>query len=251
MAAGVSYLVAFGGGVASFASPCVLPLVPGYLSVVTGLDLAGLSAAQGPRPVGRVVRDTGLFVGGFGAVFVALGVSASALGHALFRNQELLTRVSGGVVLAMAALLLLSLVAPVPLFGREARFHPRLASLGPLAAPVAGAAFGFGWTPCIGPILASVLALAATQAGAASGAVLLALYAAGLGLPFLLVGLAFGGATRALAVVRRHSRSLSVLSASVLAGFGVLLVLDRLAWLTVELESTLHAMGLGGLAHLG
>lgn len=251
MAAGVSYLVAFGGGVASFASPCVLPIVPGYLSVVTGVDMVGTATRAAPRPLGRIARDTGLFVGGFGAVFVALGVSASAVGRALSREDVLLTRISGGVVLAMALLLLASLVAPVPLLGRELRFHPRLSSLGPFAAPVAGAAFGFGWTPCIGPILASVLAVAATQGGAAGGAALLAAYAAGLGLPFLVVGLAFGRVARALAVVRRHSRLLSVVAASVLAGFGVLLLLDRLSWLTVELEAALRAVGLGGLAHLG
>lgn len=247
-AGGVGYLVAFGGGIVSFLSPCVMPLVPGYLSVVTGLDLAELR--QGNRP-GRIAAHTALFVAGFAAVFVALGLSATTVGRAVFSNHLLLTRVSGGLVVAMALFLAGSLVLPLPRLYSEHRFRPVPSRLGPVAAPVAGAAFGFGWTPCVGPVLASVLAAAAVQGGAARGALLLAAYSAGLGLPFLATGLAFGRAAGALARVRRRLRAVTLGSAAVMGGFGLLLVLNRLAWVTTELEAGLRVMGLGRLVSLG
>ena len=189
---GVSYLAAFGGGVVSFASPCVLPIVPAYLSVITGLDVAEVRSGA-RQHLGRITRDTSLFVGGFSVVFILLGLSATAVGQVLFRNHLLLTRLSGAAVLAMALFLVGSLVlssraglagrSRIPWMYGEARLHPSLSRFGPLAAPVAGAAFGFGWTPCIGPILASVLAVAASQGRALEGATLLACYSLGLGVP--------------------------------------------------------------------
>jgi cytochrome c-type biogenesis protein len=170
---GVTYLAAFGGRLVSFLSPCVLPLVPAYLSLVTGLDVADVKER---RHTARVAFHTGLFIAGFSAVFVLLGLSATTAGKTLFRNQVLLTRVSGLVVVAMALFVLGSLVLRSPWLYAEKRFHPRLARFGPFAAPVAGVAFGFGWTPCIGPVLTSVLAVAATREGAARGALLLATY---------------------------------------------------------------------------
>jgi cytochrome c-type biogenesis protein len=133
----------------------------------------------------------------------------------------------------------------------EARFHPSPSRLGPLAAPVAGAAFGFGWTPCIGPILASVLAVAASQGRSLEGAALLACYSLGLGVPFLLTGLAFGRLAGAFDWVRRHFAILTFSSALVLAGFGILLALDRLTWVTTQLQTALQAVGLGRLVSLG
>jgi cytochrome c-type biogenesis protein len=247
---GVSYLAAFGGGVVSFASPCVLPIVPAYLSVITGLDVA--EVRSGPRHhLGRITRDTSLFVAGFSAVFILLGLSATAIGQALFRNHLLLTRLSGVAVLAMALFLVGSLALRAPWMYGEARFHPSPSRFGPLAAPVAGAAFGFGWTPCIGPILASVLAIAATQGRALEGATLLACYSLGLGLPFLVTGLAFGRLAGAFDWVRRHFTTLTFSSALVLAGFGILLALDRLTWVTTQLQTALQAVGLGRLVSLG
>ncbi|HZT64184.1 MAG TPA: cytochrome c biogenesis protein CcdA [Acidimicrobiales bacterium] len=248
MSGAAGYLVAFGGGIASFLSPCVLPLVPGYLSVVTGLELAELR--QGDR-LARIAWQTGLFVAGFSAVFVLLGLSATTLGRALFANHLLLTRVSGGVVLAMAVFMAGSLVLRAPRLYGEARFHPVHARLGPVAAPVAGVAFGFGWTPCVGPVLASVLAAATIQGGAARGALLLAAYSAGLGLPFLATGLAFGRLAGAMAWVRARVRAVTVASVSVMGAFGVLLVMDRLAWVTTELEAGMRVVGLGRLVSLG
>ena len=248
--ANVTYLAAFGGGVVSFASPCVLPLVPAYLSIVTGLDVA--EVRQGTREhLLRVARDTGLFVAGFSAVFVLLGLSATTVGRTVFRNKVALTRASGVVVVAMALFLLSSLVLRSPWLYQEKRFHPSPSRFGPLAAPIAGAAFAFGWTPCIGPVLTSVLAVASTQQKAAQGAALLGLYSLGLGVPFLATGLAFGRLAGAFGWVKAHFTVLTATAAGALAGFGVLLTLNRLAWVTSQLQRGLDLVGLHRLITLG
>lgn len=249
MTPSVGYVAAFGGGVISFVSPCVLPLVPGYLSVVTGLDF--FPTEGGARAhVTRILRETSLFVLGFGVVFVMLGLIATSVGETLNDNKILLTRISGGVVLAMALFLGASLVVKAPWMFREARFHPDLSRFGPFAAPVAGIAFGFGWTPCLGPILASVTAFAATR-GATEGAGLLAAYAVGLGVPFLVVGLAFGRLTGTISWIRKRSTAITLASVTLLALFGVLLVLNQLTWVTSELETLMRAIGLGRLVDAG
>jgi cytochrome c-type biogenesis protein len=218
--------------------------------MVTGLDLT--DGAGGPaRQAWRVARDTGLFICGFGLVFVTLGVSATALGGVILRNRLLLTEISGAVVIAMALYLAGSLVLPLPALYGEARLRQRTSSLGPLAAPLAGAAFGFGWTPCIGPILTSVLAVAATERGIGAGAGLLACYTLGLGVPFLVVGLGYSRLGAALGVVRRHSGAVVVASAALLCAFGILLVLNRISLVTSALESVLRSIGLGRLVSVG
>jgi cytochrome c-type biogenesis protein len=249
-AGSVTYLGAFGAGVVSFASPCVLPLVPAYLSIVTGLDVSEIQ--HGAREhLGRVARDTALFVAGFSAVFILLGLSATAVGRTVFRNKVVLTRVSGAVVVAMALFLLGSLVLRSPWLYQERRFHPSPSRLGPFAAPVAGAAFGFGWTPCVGPVLTSVLAVAGTQRKVGQGAALLGVYSLGLGVPFLVTGLAFGRLAGAFRWVKQHFTALSATSAVALAGFGVLLILNRLAWVTSEVQRALDLVGLHRLVNLG
>jgi len=247
---GVGYLAAFGGGFVSFLSPCVLPLVPAYVSMVTGLDVAELRTGDGHQ-VARIVRDTGLFVLGFGTVFVVLGLGANAFGGAVFRNQILLTRVSGLLVVAMALFLAASLVVRAPWLYREMRFHPSPSRLGPLAAPVTGAAFGFGWTPCIGPVLGSVLAFAGSSGHAAHAAALLALYSIGLGLPFLVVGLGLGRLGGALAWVKQHTTAITLVSATVLGVLGMLLVFNELTRVTTETQSVFRSIGLGRLVTLG
>lgn len=261
---GVNVVVAFGGGVASFASPCVLPLVPAYLSVIAGLDIArrrdpgpalarvGVSASErsvperqaagepesaSERRLGAVTRDAALFVGGFGVVFVLLGLSASALGRAVIHHQGTLTRVSGVVVVAMSLFLAGSVFLRTPAIYGEWRPHPRLARFGPVAAPVAGAAFAFGWTPCVGPVLASVLALSSDQGRLTDGALLLAVYSLGLGVPFLAVAVFFDRLRGPMAWLRRHGTYVTLASAAALGVLGVLLVVDRLAWVTSELQS--------------
>ena len=246
----MGYAAAFAGGLVSFLSPCVLPVVPPYLSLITGLDVPQLK--QGGRiHAGQVARQTGLFVGGFSAVFITLGLSATFAGRVLAENLSLLTRVSGLVVLAMALFMLASLVLRVPVLDREARFHPKFTRYGAFAAPVAGAAFGFGWTPCIGPVLASVLAVAATQHDAVEGGLLLAAYSLGLAVPFLATGLLYGRLLGVFAWVRRHTVAVTVSSATLMAGFGILLALDQMTVVTSQLQHLATAVGLDPLVSLG
>jgi cytochrome c-type biogenesis protein len=245
----VGVAIAFGAGVVSFASPCVLPVVPAYVSLVSGIAVTGED--HSPRQRVRLAASTLLFVAGFAVVFIALGLTATTVGRALTDNQEILTRVSGVIVLAMAAFVAASMVLRSPRLYQERRFHPRLARYGPFAAPVAGVAFGFGWTPCIGPVLTSILAVAATRQSATQGAVLLGAYAAGLGVPFVVFGLAAGRTATRLGWLKRRGPQVTIASSVLLAGFGVLLVLDRLSWVTSQVQSLLRAVGLDGLSNLG
>ena len=246
----VTYAVAFGGGLISFASPCVLPLVPGYLSVITGLDVGELEESKRSNAL-AVTRDTGLFVLGFGAVFVLLGVSATSIGSFVFDQQILLTRISGALVLAMALFMLGSIYLQAPWLYQEMRFHPQLGRYGRAAPTVAGAAFGFGWTPCIGPVLTSILAIAAASGRATTGAALLAAYTLGLGLPFLVTGLLMGRLSTSLRWVQRNLQTIVIVSSISLALFGVLLIFNQLIRVTTLLQDLLRAMGLDFLVELG
>jgi cytochrome c-type biogenesis protein len=190
-------------------------------------------------------------VAGFSLVFIALGLSVTVLGATLLRNQVAITRVAGVVVIAMAVFMLTATVVQRGWLVREARPHPKLSRYGPWTAPVAGAAFAFGWTPCIGPVLGSVLAIAATQGGVARGGLLLAVYSAGLAVPFLLTGLAFHRMVGALAWTRRHSVAIVSASAVLLGAFGLLLALNQLTWLTLQLQSTARSLGVGWLVTIG
>jgi cytochrome c-type biogenesis protein len=246
----VSYVVAFGGGVVSFVSPCVLPVVPSYLSTIAGLDLSDPAAPSRAQST-RVIRDTVLFFCGFGAVFSILGLTATAVGATFHRHQDLLQTISGGIVMAMAVYLASTAVVRIPRLFPDLRFHPRPSTLGPFAAPVAGAAFGFGWTPCLGPVLASVAAAATNEHGIGRGALLLVVYAAGLGFPFLVLGLAFTRLAGLLGVLRRTGTAVTFVSAFFLFTFGILLVMGRLSWVTSEFEAVLRAVGLGRLITIG
>jgi cytochrome c-type biogenesis protein len=250
MAADVTVLAAFTGGVVSFASPCVLPVIPAYVSVVTGLSATAVRDG-GRSHLRHVLLTAGGFVVGFTGVFVLLGLSVTALGGALSANRVLLTRLSGLVVLAMALFLGGSMVLRAPWLYQEKRWHPSLERFGPFAAPIAGVAFGFGWTPCIGPVLTSVLALAATTGQAGHGGVLLLAYSLGLALPFLGAALALDRLAGAFAFVRRHFVGLTATSAALLGAFGVLLALNRMQLVTTVVQEGLSAVGLSGLLRLG
>ena len=246
----VGVLVAFGGGIVSFLSPCVLPIVPGYLSLVTGVSVGELSGGDS-RNLTRIAVNTGLFIAGFTVVFTLLFLTTTAVSDVIFRNQDVLTRVAGGLVLLMALYLAGSQLVTAPGVYRELRFHPHLERFGPLAAPIAGAAFGLGWTPCIGPVLGSVLTVAATEDDTVRGAVLLVAYSLGLGVPFLVTGLALGRLTRVLGWFKRHSRAITLASAALLGAFGVVLLLNRLPWVTARLQQALDSVGLDELVTLG
>jgi cytochrome c-type biogenesis protein len=223
---------AFLGGLASFVTPCVLPLVPGYLSLVSGVSVAEFQAGA-PIDTGRVLRSTLLFVAGFTLVFVALGAGASALGSLLNDHRQVLDRVAGIVVIVMG-LFLAGFVSPQFLVV-ERRFHVPVARLGALAPPLMGMAFALGWTPCIGPILGAVITRAETEATLGRGVTLLFAYSLGLGVPFVYTGLAFGRMTSLFSWVRRHFRAINVVSGLALTLFGILLLTDNVTWLSRQL----------------
>jgi len=244
----VTVVIAFGGGIVSILSPCVLPMVPGYLSVVSGFSIAELDQRDRGR-VGRIALTTALFTLGFGTVFTVLGLAASEIGQAAFDNQSTLTRVSGGLIMVMALYLAGSQLLMAPRLYPEKRFVVTR-RFGWATAPIVGAAFGFGWSPCLGPVLAAVFGAAATQTTARAVA-LLAAYSLGMGAAFLGVGIAFGASAGALGFLRRHLRTITLVSAAVLFAFGVLLVMDRLVWLTARLTDLLDGLGLRSWVELG
>jgi cytochrome c-type biogenesis protein len=208
--------VALIAGLVSFFSPCVVPLLPGYLSYVTGLSGADL---EGGGRRGRMLAGTSLFVLGFSFVFVSLGTLMGAVGTWLLVNQRTLSIVLGLLVIAMG----LAFIGAVPLLQRDVRVH-RIPDVGVAAAPLLGVLFGLGWTPCLGPTLTAVLALSLEEASAGRGAALTLAYCLGLGIPFIVAALAFRrmlGATRWL---RRHQQWVSRLGGAMLVAVGVLLV---------------------------
>jgi cytochrome c-type biogenesis protein len=283
-------LVAFGAGMLSFLSPCVLPLVPAYLSMVSGLSAAELGALRpapvpvgasvgadgvpsGPEPSdgpaggagterapspadlrrerGRLVRGILAFIAGFTVVFTILGASASAIGRLFLTHQRPLETVSGllivafgGVLVAMAG----GVAMPAALSG-ERRFIVRPSVLGAWAPPVMGMAFAFAWTPCIGPVLGSVLSLAAGTGGSATGGIALLLaYSLGLGVPFLLSGLAFGRMTDALARMRGKLWIIDLVGGAVLIVFGLLLLTGNVDVVSAHIGNWLRDLHLNRLS---
>jgi cytochrome c-type biogenesis protein len=306
-------LVAFGAGMLSFLSPCVLPLVPAYLSMVSGLSAAELGALQrSPRSGAPTVADTGgqglvvpapepsaaaaaavaatstatatattpspatvaeaahgldpedlrhersvllrgilAFIAGFTVIFTILGASASAVGRLFLTHQHTLETVSGILIVAFGTMLVVmasGATLPMALFG-ERRFVVRPSVLGSWAPAVMGMAFAFAWTPCIGPVLGSVLALAAGTGGSATGGIALLLaYSLGIGVPFLLTGLAFGRMTDALARVRGRLRLVDLVGGLVLILFGVLLLTGNVDIISAHISDWLRDLHLSRLS---
>ena len=213
--------VAAAAGFISFASPCVLPLVPGYLSYVSGLS--GQDIGRGERASGRVVAGVALFVLGFSLVFVALGTALGVVSSWLLVNQVLIARVAGAVVIVMG-LFLAGVIKPAFLY-RERRLRPSSVPAGLVGALPLGMVFGLGWTPCIGPTLAAVLGLAAAGGGGLQrGGILLFAYSLGLGVPFLIAALGFRGAIGRFPALRRRFRIFQLVGGGMLILIGVLLV---------------------------
>jgi len=206
--------IAVMAGLVSFLSPCVLPLVPGYLSYVTGLS--GIDLAERAR--GRVALGAMLFVVGFAAVFVSEGALFGTLGSFLLEHADLLTRALGVVTILLG----LVFVGVVPWLQADWRIH-QVPAVGLAAAPLLGVLFGLGWTPCIGPTLSAVLALAFGEGTAARGALLMAAYAAGLGVPFVLFAMGFRWLAGSLAWVRRHHRWVTRMGGAFLVVVGLLM----------------------------
>ncbi|HZE38839.1 MAG TPA: cytochrome c biogenesis protein CcdA [Stackebrandtia sp.] len=222
VAVGVSALA----GLVSFLSPCILPLVPGYLSYVTGLS--GTDAAAPRR--GRVAAGCGLFIAGFTVVFTVLSFAVSSLGNALATNAVWLERVAGVLIVVMG----LAFAGLIPGFDRIVRVQ-KLPRAGLLAAPVLGAVFALSWTPCLSPTLTAVLALSVTQGGTGRGVTLAIAYCLGLGLPFLLFGLGFRKLMDVFTFLKRHSRLVARVGGIALILIGLALVTglwgDAMNWL--------------------
>jgi cytochrome c-type biogenesis protein len=237
-----AFAAAFGAGLISVLSPCVVPLLPGYLSLVSGVSIDDLHGAEDvARLRGRILRGSASFVAGFGAVFVALGASATALGGFLrgFGFEVFGFRVSAiqlaGLVIVLMGLHLLG-VLRIPLLYRDARFSISANPRGVLGTFLVGAAFAFGWSPCVGPILGGILTLAGSHETVYEGMGLLAVYAAGLAVPFLLAGLSVEWFFRALRGVRRHLRRVEQLSGALLVALGLLVASNRLTWMNQYLS---------------
>ncbi|WP_204920274.1 cytochrome c biogenesis CcdA family protein [Microlunatus panaciterrae] len=209
--------VALLAGLVSFFSPCVVPLLPGYLSYATGLGAAEVVAGTARR--GRMLAGTSLFVLGFAVVFVSSGVAIGALGSALTTHQTLVTRVVGVITIALG----LIFAGLLPIGQRELRIH-RIPKIGIAAAPLLGVVFGLGWVPCISPTLGAVMTLALNEGSALRGGVLAFVYALGLGLPFVAAGLAFSRMARTVSFLRRHQLALMRAGGILLVLVGLLLV---------------------------
>lgn len=223
----VTLAAAFVAGLLSFVSPCVLPLVPGYLSFVSGFSLDDLRASEG-RGARRwqVFAASLAFVLGFSTVFVALGASASAIGQFLLTRLEVFGRIAGLIVILFG--LHTMGVLPIGWLYREKRVQPQRKPAGLVGAFVVGIAFAFGWTPCIGPILAGILAVAGAQETIQEGVKLLAVYSLGLGIPFLATALAVDRFFAAVARVRRFYRTIEVTAGLLLVTIGALIFTNRL-----------------------
>ena len=239
----VSFAGAFIAGLLSFLSPCVLPLVPPYLCFIGGVSLSDMTAEDGP-PKGanaRVVSAAVFFVGGFTLVFVLFGATASLLGQLLTDNMVWIGRVAGVLIIIMGVHFLG--IVRIPLLYREARFDGPAKPVGFFGAFLMGLAFAFGWTPCVGPVLAAILMVAGMEDSVTHGAALLTSYALGIGLPFLIVAAAIGPALRVMPGVRKHMGKIEKTIGVLLILTGVLFLTGGIADVAYWLLETFPALG--------
>jgi len=237
-AGGVGVFAAVAAGAVSFLSPCVLPLVPGYLSTVVGVSPGDLPGAG----VRRVLVPSLLFIASFSAIFILLGLGATAIGSALIQNKTTLDRVAAAIIIALGVLFVAATL--IPALGREWHVERLLTRAGRGGPLVAGAAFAIAWTPCIGPTLGAILLAAGTTRSEAHGALLLAFYSAGLAIPFIATALAFGRMTTAFGWVKRHYGVIVATGGAVLIAMGVMMWTGELTVLNTQAQSALSSLGI-------
>ena len=238
-ATGVGIPIALAAGLVSFLSPCVLPLVPGYLSTVIGVTPVDLQRGVSAR---RVLVPSLLFIGSFSTIFILLGMSATVIGSALTTHKAELEKIGGIVIVAMG---LIFLATPfIGMFNREWHSETLLRLAGRGGPVVAGAAFAIAWTPCTSITLSAILTQAAISGSAAHGALLLAFYSAGLAIPFLLIALAFERMTNALTIVKRHFPVIIGIGGAVMIVLGVLILTGDFTILNAKANALLQGTGL-------
>jgi cytochrome c-type biogenesis protein len=235
---GADVPVAFLAGLVSFVSPCVLPLVPGYLAAVTGVGVTEIEEA-GWR---RVLVPSLLFIASFSVIFILLGLTASALGQRLRDNQDLLTDIGAVMLIVMGVLFVAA--SFVDRLNREWHIDRLLARAGKGGPIVAGAAFSIAWTPCTGPALGGILTLAGIDGELAHGAFLLAVYSLGLAIPFLITAIAFSRATTAFAAIKRHYGAIVGVGGGILIAMGILILSGGFSELNIWAQKVTSELGL-------
>jgi cytochrome c-type biogenesis protein len=237
---------AFAVGFVSFISPCVLPLVPGYLSAISGVSLEEIRGEE--RPLGRILGPAIIFCLSFTVMFVALGMSATGIGSTLHDHQTTLNRIAGWLIVVLGVFFVLTLF--VPRFNREWRPEALITRAGAGGPVVAGLAFAVAWTPCVGPTLASILAAASTSDTVGKGGVLLAFYSLGLAIPFLVTAVAFDRATGAFRWLRDRHVIVTAVSGAILVTMGVLILSGELTVLNSKAQEWLSHIGLDFIYNL-
>jgi cytochrome c-type biogenesis protein len=231
-------LAALSAGLVSFLSPCVLPLVPGYLSAISGANVSELDRTDWRR----ILAPSLIFIASFSAIFVLLGLAATGVGSALRENQDALTKVGGVVIIAMGLLFVGG--AFLPRLNREWHVDALLKRAGSGGPVVVGLAFAIAWSPCVGPTLGSILTLAAVDETPGDGALLLLVYSLGLGIPFLLTAVAFSRMTTAFAFVKRHYSAVIATGGVILIGMGILFLTGEFFRLNIEAQRLTTELGL-------
>jgi cytochrome c-type biogenesis protein len=222
---GVSFIGAFTAGIVSFLSPCVLPLVPGYISLISGVSREEMVAGNNPAVLRKVLLHSIFFIIGFSIVFVALGASASTLGQLLVAYKVVLYRI-GGLIIIVFGLHMTGILKIAALY-QDKRFHNAGKGTTPWGAMVIGMAFAFGWTPCLGPILGAILTVAASQNTVMAGVVLLGVYSLGLGVPFLMTSLGVNRFLRFYARFRAHMRTLEIAAGAIMIVLGIMIMTNQ------------------------
>ncbi len=221
----VTLLAAFAAGFLSFISPCVLPLIPGYISFISGMTLEEMQGAAATGSRRQVLIASLAFVLGFTIIFVALGAGASAIGRFMHAYSNVLEKVAGTILIVLG--LHMMGVFRIAFLDNDKRLHTQKKPAGPFGALLVGMAFAFAWSPCIGPILGGILTMAAARESVAEGMQMLAVYSLGLGVPFILTSLAITKFFTAAARIRRHYHAIELISGGLMVGVGILIFFDQ------------------------